>query len=138
MSLYRNKINRMVTAVLENSSSFAFIEDNLFFTYINPNHNRDIQSAIKDSGFCCQVVGQETLNLAMAKLGLSELKNENRCQKRHSFGPFNYPIKIICFVGVPFVCNILLDKNSVLFHVRLNVIEEYLPFLISLPFLLAM
>lgn len=108
----------------QNDSSSASIEGPLFSIYMNPDLNSDVPSAIMDSGSCCSVVGVETLTLAMTKLGLSELKDEDICQKEHLFGPSNEQMKIICAIRVLclFVCSSFQAKDLVLIHVRCNVI----------------
>lgn len=47
-----------------------------FYTFKNSNRVDDIPTAIIDSGSCCSVVGKETLDRAMEKLGIDELTDE--------------------------------------------------------------
>lgn len=78
------------------------------------------------------------LNLAMTKVGLSELKFEDICPKEYPFGLSNEPINTICAVRIPFVYNIFHGKDAVSFHVRFDVIGGHSSFLIDLLSFLAM
>lgn len=123
---------------VQNGSPSSSSESPMFFTHMSVDFVNDVPSAIVDSGSCCSVVGQNTLDQAMKRLGISELKDEDICQREHLFGPSNKPMKTICAVRVPFTCNIAQNNSSVLFNIRFDVIEGDLPFLIGLPSLLAM
>lgn len=85
-----------------------------------------------DSGACASVVRKETFDIALRTLGLHELKDEPVRQNEHRFGPSETVTKIICAVQFSFVCATQ-DGKEVQFHIRFDVAEGHLPFLIDLP-----
>lgn len=109
-----------------------------FYTFMSSDEVIDMPSAIVDSGSCCSVVGKETLDEAMQKLQISELKDEPIRQREHLFGPSTTPMKSICAVRVPFICKVPGGDQLATFNIRFDVIDGRLPFLIGLPSLLAM
>lgn len=105
----------------------------MFYTYMSVDNANDTTGVINDLGLCCSIVGNVTLDRAIRKLGLDKLNEEESCEQKHHFGPFNNPMKTICAVRIPFTCSDPDGSKVINFDIRFDVIDGTFPFLMGLP-----
>lgn len=115
------------------SSNYQDYQDEppLFYGFVSEQGSNEQPGAILDSGACASVAGKATLDAAMRSLGIPELKDELVGQQEHRFGTFDKAQKTLCAVRVPFTCSAQ-DGSQVQFHIRFDVIDGTLPFLVGL------
>eukprot|EP00171_Calliarthron_tuberculosum_P023073 IDg23073t1 len=133
----RNNRNKAKKNSTPRESQYTSQEET-FYTF-RSTYDKPRARAIIDSGACTSVVGKETLDKAMKELNITNLQDLKPAQAFHRFGDNNEKLQTLFAVRFPLICERANNEGkSVKFHIKFDVIEGDLPFLIGLPSLRAM